>query len=483
MVKQPKENALEGCPGATHKVGRVGKWSGRNIEAPMNDVEKLSIAIARTPVAHRPILRKLRFLVRPGGRTLCVVAAMNRCELADVLQTAVVSRTGSKAKNPGQTARAMLRRLRVAALANPDLELPVPLEIVPRHQIKTMAEERLPKRYREDIDALRALRRDTRGREVNGLAAIKTRTLDRYIKHLSQTLTLAEELGEEINDDFGIRRLSNVELVEKVLARLDETKSRWTVASYITPLLRSARDLFGNDEMHRSNIEYLETELVERIPNPALSAVELLQLDNMAENQLFAASLENVPEAIIERSQVSGLGVQDRLARIAAGFAVAVRLQHPSMSVDRITMFDFARHIRIRADVYDIEVPDPCSGGSRWETCSLRLVRIVRLHMAVRVHAGIEGTLAFPARKRALGSSQTPKSEYQSASHVGAFVMGEVEAVLGMRLGYRKLKTIAVHVALREFPEEAAAIAQASGIKDLNYFEQRWSPLLGRRSK
>lgn len=449
----------------------------------MNDVEKLSKAIARTPVAHRPVLRKLRFLVRPGGRTLRVVAAMSCCELADVLQAAVVSRNGSKAKNPGQTARAMLRRLRLAALENCDLELPIPLEIVPRHQLKTMAEERLPRQFCEDIDALRALRRDARGREVNGLAAIKTRTLDRYIKHLGQTLTLAEELGEEMNDNFGIRKLSDAELVDKILARLDGTKSRWTVASYVTPLLRSARDLFGNDEQHRANIEHLEAELVERIPNPALSAAELLQLDNLAENQLFAATLENVPEAIIERSKVSGLGVQDRLARIAAGFAVAVRLQHPSMSVDRITMFDFARHIRKRADVYDIEVPDPCSGGTRWETCSSRLVRIVHLHKAIRAQSGIEGTLAFPVRKRALGLGQTPTTAYQSATHVGAFVMGEVEAVLGMRLGYRKLKTIAVHVALREFPEESAAIAQATGVKDLNYFEQRWNPLLGRRSK
>ena len=442
----------------------------------IEDVARITALIKVTEQVHRDPLRKLRFLVKSGAYSLEEVAAMAVDDLADALAKAVTSRNGNEPKNPVRVARQILRRLRDAALACTDASLPCPPPLSVRPKLLAMPVAKRPARYIADLADWKEINSLQQGREVRGITALKFRTFGAYTKHWDQTLTLAETVGGPLGNDVGIRQLTEKKLVSKMVAELQATKTPWTVMSYICPWLRAAVDLFGNDESHSEAIAHLKQELVRWIPSPGLTAIELLELDNLAENKLFAATLRNAPDAIVMRSDAPGLCLRDRLARIAAAFAIDVKLRFPSVTVDYMARFDVAKHVRTTETGRELLLPDPCSGEAHWVACPPSSERILGLWEAKRTRNGIEINLLFAVRNRRLKDGETPETAHQDPKTVGAFVTDELEIVMGMRLGYRKLKSYAIRAATRAFPDESAAIAQAAGIKNLEYFQRRWTP-------
>ncbi len=452
------------------------------VSFPMDDITKLTIAIGRLEPMNRDPMRKLRTLLKVGQYRLVDIAAMNVEDLADELADRVTSRTGGRVKNPLHKARAIIRHLRSLSVALPELDLPTPPPLSNRPHLPELPEMELPAQYLRDETEWWKLNDQVRGREVNGLSAIKLRTWRQYRKRLRQLLHVARSLGLVRSDEVGIRDLTRKATVEAVLTVIDTLLSRWTVASFVAPLLRAARDLFGDDKNHRENIVFLERELSIRIPNPELTATELLDLDNLSENRLFAAALQDASAAILERSKERGLRPRDRLARIAAALAVELKFHHASISVEFAAALDAASHFSTRGGLTELRVPDPTAqDGFRWEPCSPRTAVILGEWNEARRRLEVSSTLIFPTRHSLLQPGEVRGETHQSEATVSALVMGEVEAVMGVRLGFRKLKTLTTHVAIKRHPRETAAIAQAVGLR-ADYVEQRWRAVLRQRA-
>ncbi len=449
---------------------------------PMDDVSKINAAIKALPAMFRDPMRKLRTLLQVTGVPLDAVAQMSVDELAGELATKVTSRGGGLVTNPRLKARAILRHLRSVSCKMAELQLPCPPPLPSRPNLPEMAEHELPQTYLEAEATWRTLNDQVRGREDTGLTAIKRRTFRRYVKRLRQILWIAKN-EELIAGEFSIRDLVNRDVVDAILETLDAKLSRWTVASFVAALMRAARDLYSEDETHRSDIEHLGLELAQRIPNPELTAEELLELDNLAENNLFAAALETAPSAIVERSREPGLRPLDRLARLSAACAVAIKFKFPILAVSYLAALDTARNLRSSEDGYELQIPDPAApDGYRWDRCSPRITATLREWDTLRRLLGVDSTYLFAIRANTRNIRKNKEQLHQNAAIVGALVMSEMEAVMGLRLGFRKMKTTITHVAVVSHPTRTAAIAQAVGLQQ-SYLEQRWRAVLQRDTK
>lgn len=448
----------------------------------MDDVSKVSAAIKALPKMFRDPMRKLRTLLQVTGVSLDAVAQMSVDELAGELATKVTSRGGGVVTNPRLKARAIFRHLRSVSCTLPELQLPCPPPLPNRPNLPEMVEHELTQAYLEAEATWRTLNDQVRGREDTGLTAIKKRTFKRYMKRLRQMLQIAKD-DDLIAGEFSVRDLIKRDVVDAILETLDAKLSRWTVASFVAALLRNARDLYSEDETHRSDIKHLGLELAQRIPNPELTAEELLELDNLAENNLFAAALEIAPDAIVGRSREPGLRPLDRLARLSAACAVAIKFKFPILSVGYLAALDTARNLRSSEGGYELQIPDPAApGGYRWDRCSPRITATLREWDMLRQLLEVAGTHLFAVRVNTRNVRKNKEQLHQNAASVGAFVMTEMEAVMGLRLGFRKLKTTITHVAVVNYPTKTAAIAQAVGLQQ-SYLEQRWRAVLQRDTK
>ena len=463
------ENASDATTEPRLVSGRLeGESAG--VTVPMNDLEKMKAAKARLPGHARQPMRIVERLLATEGINLAQLAGMTLDELADAVVGAK-SRSGAIVKNPRRAARDIHRHLRAVAIRCPEIELPCPPPLPQRASFPPVDEETLPPAFLQEEQDWASRNEKKRGREVTGLTAIKKRTFKRYKVKLRQMFGISRANGYPVLDVKGLLARC---VTDTMIVVLDAAVQRGTTASFLAALLRAGRNLYAEDVDVAEDLKHVACEFSDRVPNPELSATELLELDNLAENHLFAATLSNAPEAIVERSRDPGLGPRDRLSRLSAASGVAIKLQFPSLSVSDVACIDFMHHFRLSEGGLELRIEDSkATDGPVWELCCPQVASVVDEWNRFRMTISVKSTFLFVGRSDRDRSGKL----HQTAAAVGALIMDELEAVMGLRLGFRKLKQVIVHAAVRAHPKETAAISQAVGLSH-TYLEQRWAPVL-----
>ncbi len=473
-----QDPGLDGC-GEKSSTQEVGEY-------PMDDFEILDAMIRLAKPSDRDALRKLRFLCRNSSKTLSGFAAMSESELTSALRKTPCTRNGMAAKKPNMFARKIPRVIADLAAQYPEKGFPLFIPPSEKPKIPVAAEADWPLAFSNDTRAwLALLASQVGGEETVAGRIIALSTLNQYYRDICKSLSVATARGKVVDDTFGVRLLTSSSVVKDVLETMELTHAERSVAGTASALLKFASDLLGDDLSHANHIRELKRQVRNRFPPTQKTDAELLALHDRDHDEDFKRRLRTASHQIELRSDEPGLRPLDKLARISASLAVAVKLDHPAAKTEFIRTMDLKRDFdeEDTGDLY-LLVPDNRNVGAfrrekvSEEIASLRLRRIA----SGRAHY-TDSTLLFPTRPK--GATWPVKDEVptQSQNVVVHNVLGEFEAVMGCRITFREVENLIAYFALSKNPEQALAIADGLGVKYPENFVRKMSAHINKRKK